>query len=619
MMDNSISGLYSEYFGISDESVSSDQFADITLDNKGFPFICWQSYDGNRDTIKASQILGDKRTEPVTVSLEGQALHSKIYSFKDKIWVVWAENKNKSWKLMLRQFSTDSVGEVIVIDSSSGTFFPCIASSSDYMSIAWCEMDKGKSRVMLAHFDGNKLSEKQQVSVSSASYRPGIFYGSSGELYIIYDKFENSNYDIAVRVLKDGKLSEEIIITTSDSWAASPTMCGLETGVLVAWYEIGANSQMKYNSAQLSFENEKIQVGEIKRIADYSDWSNFLSLAKNGNKTILAHSRGNRMLVIRDRKENGDFGTVVPLLINNERYHALAVRVVMDSSDNIHMVYHSSNANGHYDRNAQVIYGKIKYDNLSAFEDPKLDEYKSRFTQPIVTDKKLERLPVEQVKEWLCENGYKDLELRFGDIHGQSTMSDGTGEMDHYYNYARYGKPKMDFTALTDHDSFPDVITESEWEFMRTTSNEFNKDGEFVTLLAYEWTSNEFRYDFGHKNVYYRSGDGELFRSTAPDGMTPNKLFENIKKYDGICIPHHPAAIWGGPGSHSTDWSFHDPEVQRLAEIFQDMHRMKNTEMSAVLRKINPDRTVSMSVMLGQKAIEWAQLPEVIHIRWNME
>ena len=40
-----------------------------------------------------------------------------------------------------------------------------------------------------------------------------------------------------------------------------------------------------------------------------------------------------------------------------------------------------------------------------------------------------------------------------------------------------------------------------------------NKDGELACLLAYEWTPNEYKYDYGHKNVYYR---GDEARSSAP-------------------------------------------------------------------------------------------------------
>ncbi len=49
--------------------------------------------------------------------------------------------------------------------------------------------------------------------------------------------------------------------------------------------------------------------------------------------------------------------------------------------------------------------------------------------------------------------------------------------------------------------------------------------------------------------------------------MTPDRLYGSIKKYGGLCIPHHPAADWGLV-SAATDWDFHDPEVERAVEIF---------------------------------------------------
>ena len=41
-----------------------------------------------------------------------------------------------------------------------------------------------------------------------------------------------------------------------------------------------------------------------------------------------------------------------------------------------------------------------------------------------------------------------------------------------------------------------------------------------ATLLAYEWTPNEYRYDFGHKNIYYKGFEGEIYRSGDEGGMT---------------------------------------------------------------------------------------------------
>lgn len=94
-----------------------------------------------------------------------------------------------------------------------------------------------------------------------------------------------------------------------------------------------------------------------------------------------------------------------------------------------------------------------------------------------------------------------------------------------------------------------------------------NKDGELACLLAYEWTPNEYKYDYGHKNVYYRGDEGEIFRSGDKGGMTPTDLYNSIRSYKALCIPHHPAADWVMV-SAATDWNFHDPEVQRAVEIY---------------------------------------------------
>ena len=147
------------------------------------------------------------------------------------------------------------------------------------------------------------------------------------------------------------------------------------------------------------------------------------------------------------------------------------------------------------------------------------------------------------VRAWLDKNGYGNLSVYFGDIHGQSGLSDGMGEVDQYYHRAR-DKARLDFTALTDHDCYPDWTTQSEWSCLRTNCRLMNKDGELACLLAYEWTPNEYKYDYGHKNVYYRGDEGEIFRSGDKGGMTPTDLYNSIRSYKALCIPHHPAADW---------------------------------------------------------------------------
>ena len=499
MMDARVTGLYETYFNVTDSEADSSQHPDLALTDRGECYLCWQTYEKKRDIIYAAKREEDRVSDRVRISAEGQALQPRIHFFKGTMWVVWSECVGRRWSLLMRSFLDGKAGEIITISQSAGAFFPCVASDGETMSIAWCEQEHGDSCVMLAQFDGAQITAKRRVS---AGYRPGLCYESPGVLYIAYDFFAGDHYDIGVRLLINGALGEETVASRKKNWAASPVMACTSEGMLLIWYDIGPRSAMTYYSMQLSRQGEVVACTEPMVIARSTAWSNYLSLTSQGDQVVLSHTIGNRMIVVRVRQKDGSWSEATPLVIN-EKYYTLGQRILLGEDGTLYVTYESSNINGHHDRNAEVIFGTLPFERLRAYEDPEMGHYISRFTKPIEGEKSLPRLPEETVRAWLDRNGYGGLMLKFGDIHGQCTMSDGSGEMDHYYNYARFGPPKMDFTALTDHESFADIITESEWEFMRTSSNEFNEDGAFVTLLAYEWTSNEFRYDFGHKNVYY--------------------------------------------------------------------------------------------------------------------
>ena len=169
------------------------------------------------------------------------------------------------------------------------------------------------------------------------------------------------------------------------------------------------------------------------------------------------------------------------------------------------------------------MYTWLNKDEYDSYVDLEAEKVSDPFTRPIEVNKTLDRIDDEEVKTWIKKNGYAGKFPVYGDIHGQSGMSDGVGEIDQYFNSAKvWGK--LDFTALTDHDCYPDWLSQSEWEWIRTTSRLFNVENKMATLLAYEWTPNEYRYDFGHKNIYYKGFEGEIYRSGDEGGMTPDRL-----------------------------------------------------------------------------------------------
>ena len=79
----------------------------------------------------------------------------------------------------------------------------------------------------------------------------------------------------------------------------------------------------------------------------------------------------------------------------------------------------------------------------------------------------------------------------WGDLHGHSNYSDGTGLPEDYFVYAR-DVAALDVASLTDHDhwgmQFIDRHPEL-WGDIRVQTARFHEPHRFVTLLGYEWTS----------------------------------------------------------------------------------------------------------------------------------
>ena len=129
----------------------------------------------------------------------------------------------------------------------------------------------------------------------------------------------------------------------------------------------------------------------------------------------------------------------------------------------------------------------------------------------------------------------------FGDIHVHTAQTGvlngdgcGVGSVASNLKYAR-DVSLLDFCAISDHDWQLDA---ADWKLLRDTNDQFNEDGRFVALHAYEWTSPTY----GHRNVYFRNG------SEIPDDLKPfNCQAEPFKfvKY-GQVTDHdpNPEALW---------------------------------------------------------------------------
>jgi len=148
----------------------------------------------------------------------------------------------------------------------------------------------------------------------------------------------------------------------------------------------------------------------------------------------------------------------------------------------------------------------------------------------------------------------------WGMIHGHTEISDGTASLDHYFSYMR-NEAGLDFGATGDHDHLWETSDEM-WELTQRAVMKHNDPGRFTTFLGYEWAKWRQNGD-GDRNVYYLEDARPMYRSDDGCFPTPKDLFDALKRETAIIIPHHSA----NRGNHC-DWKDHDPEKERLVEIY---------------------------------------------------
>ncbi len=146
----------------------------------------------------------------------------------------------------------------------------------------------------------------------------------------------------------------------------------------------------------------------------------------------------------------------------------------------------------------------------------------------------------------------KRQEIFWGEIHGHTEMSDGTGNFEDLYMHAKDVRC-LDFAAAVDHACY---FTDNQWEWMQDITNNFHKDGEFCTLIGYEWAGNQ-----GHRNIYTSSNRLKPYRGMYEPTSELGVVYKELEgKSDIVAGPHT---------GHTGDfWKFHNRDVERFLEIY---------------------------------------------------
>ena len=175
--------------------------------------------------------------------------------------------------------------------------------------------------------------------------------------------------------------------------------------------------------------------------------------------------------------------------------------------------------------------------------------------------------------------------LFWADMHGQTDYTVGTGSIDEYLSFAK-GPGAVDVTGVQGNDF---ELNRWKWQDNRDKVKKYNKEGEFLVYLGYEWSGTNA--GGGDHNVYFLNDsespfvsshwleDDNIAEGDKFDIFPLNKLCEKYRgRKDVMIVPH----IGGRPAN----LDFFDTELMSNIEIHSHHGTFEWFAHEAMKRKI---------------------------------
>lgn len=583
-----------------------DDFVAILGGNSGEVWVAWVAYKDGANHILARRYDGETWGDVQRIS-DGPSDAYLVKLGRDKTgapWFVWSNQVDGNFDLYGRSLKSGSLTPVLRLTETPGpdAFHNLASDSAGNLWLVWQSFRAGANDIYARRYDGESWSAEERVSNSPANdWEPVIAAGLNGEVHIAWDTYDKGDYDVllrtwdgsgwsAVRAIAATKLYEAHVSLAVDAsnrlWAAyneSGMNWGKDTGFLPNVQGTRLYDYRRTRVAILDGADWKAPVGDIneslpehidKRHNDFPQ----LALDAEGRMWLFGRHR-----TIRQR----DMPSETPLhracweiwgsTLDGERW-ILPVEFPFSASRQDVRWGIASDGNGNLFAawsmdNRDFEDFLYQHEDVYAAKLPKLERKTAAPALRTRTEPELffydmaptEPADLSRLRGYEINSEGKTYKIYRGDTHRHTEFSmDGNndGSLLQTYRYS-VDVASLDYLLASEHNGSGGPNNEYVNWLLQQTVDVFSYAGAFQPYYGYE---RSIRYPAGHRNILFaKRGNPALpvLPEESRSEQGAGRLYEYLKRYDGIAISHTSATRMG------TDWRDNDPEVEPLVEIFQ--------------------------------------------------
>jgi hypothetical protein len=589
---------------LSDDAYEND-FADLLAGPDGEMWLAWVTYrnKGNEVIVRRFDGKSWERSQTVTTAPADVFLAKLGRDSKGRVWAIWSAQENGNWDLYGRRLDGAAWSRIerLTDDAQPDVFHRLAADSRGNLWLVWQGFRNGRSDIFARRYDGERWSAAEQLSTSPANdWEPAIAAGGGGRVYVAWDTYDQGNYDIVMRSFNGAAWEPVVPVANSLKFEAHASLaCDRQNRLWAAWNESGvqwgkdSGFLVKKEATRLyQWRGMAIAVYDGKSwqepVADINqslpeelrDYNDFPTLVADGTGRIRVFFR-HRTLRIRDTHNNTPAHRAAWELFTTSYEgsgwsHPIAVPFsqgrtdvrsgfAADSRGQVCAAWATDNRDFEefLFKHSDIYAGRLTGEQAA----PSPPTLKSRVTAglKIFPVHPNEQADLQRIREYKIESGGKTYRIYRGDTHRHTEFSmDGNNEGTLFQTY-RYAldAADLDFLAVSEHNGAggPD-IEYINW-LLQQACDVFMLPQRFTPIYGYE---RSVSFPNGHRNILFATRGTPTLPippEEAKGEAGAQKLFEYLKRFKGISIPHTSATNMG------TDWRDNDPAVEPLVEIYQ--------------------------------------------------